>query len=163
MKIILTFIFSITLCASTFAQSVDLQVLGSTGQEISGSNGTLVYTLGEPVTETFSNDSFQLTQGFHQGYFLFVGVEENTRAKFSAIIYPNPALEYTNLELLGVQNYSDFEYYVYDLTGKQLKNGRFDAPSVQLNLSGLSNSMYILKIQNNNQGYTQTYQLQKIK
>lgn len=163
MKISLSIVVALFLCTVGYGQSVDQSVIGSTGDEFTGSSGSIEFTLGEPVSETYSTGEYQLTQGFHQGYFLFVGIDETTEFDFTTRVYPNPAVDHATLELVGIQDFNNFEYQMYDLTGKLLRNGRFESNSIQVNLTGLSNSLYIFKIQNKNLGYAQTYQLQKIK
>tara|TARA_B100000780_G_C21056771_1_gene424583 strand:- start:392 stop:883 length:492 start_codon:yes stop_codon:yes gene_type:complete len=163
MKISLSIVFALFLCTVGYGQNVDQSVIGSTGDEFTGSSGSIEFTLGEPVSETYSTSEYQLTQGFHQGYYLFVGIEETTEFDFTTRVYPNPAVDQTTLELVGIQDFNNFEYQMYDLTGKLLRSGRFESNSIQVNLTGLSNSLYIFKIQNKNLGYAQTYQLQKIK
>jgi len=49
-----------------FAQTLERQVISSSGGEYSNINLNLNFTVGEAVTETFGNTSLILTQGFQQ-------------------------------------------------------------------------------------------------
>ncbi len=145
----------------SFSQSVELQAIGSTGEEISSPAGSVAFTLGEPVSETIESTDNQLTQGFHQGFITFVSVEKIAEVDFTTLIYPNPALEYTILEISGI-DYTGFTYALYDLSGKQLKFGTFQSSQERLNLTSLSQSMYLLKIENLTRKISETFRLQKI-
>jgi hypothetical protein len=145
----------------SYSQSVELQTIGSTGEEITSPAGSVAFTLGEPVSETLESPENQLTQGFHQGYITFVSVEKIADIDFNTVIYPNPAIESTTLEISGI-DYTGFTYVLYDLSGKQLKSGTFQNNREQLDLNGLSQSMYLLKIENLTRKISETYRLQKI-
>jgi len=160
MRSLLCLIFCLFSIAFTHAQSVEHQVIGATGAEIEQSNGSLYFTAGEPVSETLEADNYQLTQGYHQGLFLFVATENINKVPFDVSIYPNPAADHVNIELSGISS-NGFEYSLYDLTGKQHLNGTFQNTIERLSLSSLANSTYFLKISNNKDGYHVTYQLQK--
>ncbi len=48
------------------AQSLTPKVISSAGRYVEGSNGSLSMTIGEPVTGTFTDGSYYLSQGFQQ-------------------------------------------------------------------------------------------------
>ncbi len=50
------------------SQSVSPEVISSSGDYFEGSNASISWTLGEIATETYSNGSVILTQGFQQPY-----------------------------------------------------------------------------------------------
>lgn len=142
------------------AQTLEHQVIGSTGAEIQNSNGELYFTVGEPVSETFENENFQLTQGYHQGVFLFVSTEDLGNLPFNVTLFPNPASEFVNVSLKDISS-TNFEYRLFDINGRVLLTGKFNQPTEQIALSQLANSTYFLKIYNSKAGYNVTYKLQK--
>ena len=65
-------------------------VFASAGDEFrNAAFGSLEWTLGEPVTETFRNGDM-LTQGFHQPFFTIVSVSPLTATDLQVKVYPNP-------------------------------------------------------------------------
>jgi hypothetical protein len=65
MKKLLMSIFTIV-SASVFSQALSPIVVSSAGDHSTTTSVSLNWTLGELATETFSNGSYTLTQGFHQ-------------------------------------------------------------------------------------------------
>ncbi|NOX48048.1 MAG: hypothetical protein GXO89_13825 [Chlorobi bacterium] len=64
-------ILSIVFLASTLlsnAQSIDRQVLSSSGDYFEGPNSSISWTVGEIATETLTNGNYILTQGFQQPF-----------------------------------------------------------------------------------------------
>jgi hypothetical protein len=72
------------------AQVLAPTVIASAGEEYyHAAFGSLTWTLGEPVTETFRNGDL-LTQGFHQPYATLVSVSPVAPTDLQVNIYPNP-------------------------------------------------------------------------
>ncbi len=61
------------------------QVIASAGGYYEGNNISLSWTLGEPVTETFSNGGVILTQGFQQPYNFYLQQILNIPAGWSSV------------------------------------------------------------------------------
>ena len=66
MKKIIQTVFLLVVPLFLSAQSVSPDVISSSGDYFEGSNASLSWTLGEIATETLSNGSVTLTQGFQQ-------------------------------------------------------------------------------------------------
>ncbi|MBN2174518.1 MAG: hypothetical protein JW731_10310, partial [Bacteroidales bacterium] len=58
-----------------FAQSVSPEVIASAGDYFENSTGSLSWTLGEVMNETFSNGSNILTQGFQQPFIVRITMD----------------------------------------------------------------------------------------
>lgn len=66
-------------------------------------------------------------------------------------IYPNPASDYTKVDLSIFDKNVYFDILVYDINGKLLSNNKFEGGSVHtLNINNLSKGTHIIKIINNN-------------
>jgi len=146
---------------SLHAQNTDQSVISSGGDYLESTDAFIEWTLGEPLTETYSTDSAQLTQGFHQGFFQIVSVEETPGFSISMSVFPNPAKEFFNVRI-DAPDYFDFQFEVFDLHGRVLRSGAFQSSTQQIPLTNLATSVYILKVYNPNYGYSKTYQIQKI-
>ena len=87
----------------SYAQTLSPEVISTAGDffEVSGV-GSLSWTLGEPVVETFTGQSADviLTQGFQQPEDFGVGITEvfNT-GNMSFSLYPNPAINNVRIDL----------------------------------------------------------------
>jgi len=101
---------------------------------------------------TFSTGSLMTTRS--------IGVIENdleTSAKSELKLFPNPAQEFTTLEVdLFAGSY---EVEVVDLNGRVVLSKRVEArengvQSIKLNVSGLTNGMYIVGVQGVSDSYT---------
>ncbi len=74
---ILTIVFFATtlLCQS---QTIDRQVVSSSGDYFEGPNSSISRTLGEIATETLTNGNFIITQGFQQPFGIVIhGIDQN--------------------------------------------------------------------------------------
>jgi hypothetical protein len=72
----------------------------------------------------------------------------------SFTLYPNPASEVLNINL--PQNITSLNYAVIDITGKTLLNGTANANN-PINISGLANGSYIIKLNNDEKQYTKMF------
>ena len=84
MKKILSFLFIIAFAFLSF-QAKAQQVIASAGGYYEGENISLSWTLGEPVTETFSAGGVILTQGFQQPYNFYIQQILNIPAGWSGV------------------------------------------------------------------------------
>jgi hypothetical protein len=74
------------------------------------------------------------------------GIPSFENANFS--IYPNPTNDYVTVK--GLNTLSNGEYSIINLAGMELKKGKFqNTQDLKINLSGLSNGMYLIKIIDN--------------
>ena len=78
-------IFLFATLFAAFAASAQ-EVVSSQGETYSNANGSIDFTVGEVIINTGTND---LTQGFHQTNWNFLGLEDFA-PDYEAIIYPNP-------------------------------------------------------------------------
>ncbi|MBN2682500.1 MAG: T9SS type A sorting domain-containing protein [Bacteroidales bacterium] len=109
---------------------------------------SLHFTLGEPVTETFTAENNKITQGFHQS-FNFVSSVEKIEKCNSLIIFPNPAddIVYFNF---GENFESNFTLNINDITGnvllvKKIKTQGANS-TTSLDISFLPPGLYFIEI-----------------
>ena len=78
-----TTILSIVFFATTIlchAQTIDRDVVASSGDYFEGPNSSISWILGEIATETLTDGNFILTQGFHQPYGIVIhGIDMDTQ------------------------------------------------------------------------------------
>ncbi len=121
------------------------EVISSDGTFFDQGNGSLSSTVGELTTETFSDSSGILTQGFQQSKFLVFFISESFQPGLVVKVYPNPAAFSVSV---NVQNERPGNFYVklYDIAGKILLNDKLLLPDTEIKLSHLPNATYFLKI-----------------
>ena len=78
-------LFSLFATISVTAQ----EVVSTQGDSYSNASGNIDFTIGEVVINTGTDGSNDLTQGFHQTNWNFLGVEDHSPS-YEATIFPNP-------------------------------------------------------------------------
>ncbi len=127
MRLALFFFFF--LCLWSFgvqAQSLSPGVFAASGS----ASQQLSYTIGEPLTFTFSSSSNRLTQGFHQTNLEVVSVEESNE-QFQFSVYPNPTRN--ELRFSFPSNFDTIAIQIYDAQGKLIHRQQiYHQESVQM-------------------------------
>lgn len=152
MKYRLLLIFFVFYSSSLFSQ----EVVSSQGDSYTNSGGSLDFTIGEVVTFTGSNIENILTQGFHQTNWSFVNIENHVPS-YEAIIFPNPAEDFLNIQ---ASLYEDVSYILYDEMGKLILQGRLLTEKTSLEVSQLATGRYSL-ILNNSKENLKTFNIIK--
>ena len=152
MKYRLLLIFFVFYSSSLFSQ----EVVSSQGDSYTNSGGSLDFTIGEVVTFTASNVENILTQGFHQTNWSFVNIENHVPS-YEAIIFPNPAEDFLNIQ---ASLYEDVSYILYDEMGKLILQGRLLTEKTSLEVSQLATGRYSL-ILNNSKENLKTFNIIK--
>jgi hypothetical protein len=146
-------IFSIFLwtTANCFGQSIDRDVVSTSGGYANNSDLSVSWTIGEPVTETFASNNFVLYQGFQQGEYI-VEVPESNENGINDIyidVYPNPAGDFLVVDFKDPDK-SNFTLNLYSLNGKKIFSKKADpfSKNKYINLSEYQSGTYILKVIN---------------
>jgi hypothetical protein len=145
---------------AVFSQSLQPTVIASDGGFATLTSGTISWTLGETVTETFSSSSNYLTQGFQQPSLVLMN-SVGTTGPGKALIYPNPATELITIDL----HYLPLALYTIELT--DLLGNKISYMSGQNSavftfpLSDIANGVYLLTV--SSPGFLQSYKVIKSK
>src|SRR5690606_5066034 len=97
MKHILTFIIGFG-CLWAQAQTIEKFSIDSGGNISSGSNITMLYTIGEVNVQELNTDNILLSEGFISSDFgetLSFGYEDSTGNQL--LLYPNPAKDFVTI------------------------------------------------------------------
>lgn len=155
MKIVLVF-----LIISNFASAqyyIERDVFGSCGMiDFQMNNKIVDYTVGEPITETFSiqvnNSTRYATQGFHQpGLFKYSinstnsisGVGLDVLDFNGFILYPNPNNGIFILEIPDHNILNDITYHVFDQLGQIVQFGQLQTMSNIIKIDQIPGSYYL--------------------
>lgn len=143
------FFLASVLLSNAFSHSQE--VISSDGNFIAGSGGSLSWTLGEMISETFENQTLYLTQGFQQPDLGSLG-SSSLLLNNDISIYPNPFTTFINLSSKSIN--STFILKMYDSQLRLVLEMEFFFHSennpVVIPLSNFPNGLYILSMSNRN-------------
>ena len=143
------------------AQSIEPQVIASAGEHFSNGNVQLSWTLGEVMIDTYDNGTNILTQGFHQTELTVTSIEE-TLADVRLNMYPNPTMEFLNIELGN--NGSDIELQLFDMTGKLVHSDKIEAFQTKyvLPMEKVATGNYLVQMQSIDGSLNTTHKVMKV-
>jgi len=122
-------------------------VIPSTGANISGSSGSISYTVGQIVWTSYSGSSGTIAQGVQQPYEIWVysSVDEQNGIQIQCSVFPNPVKD--NLILQVKDNVADkMSYKLYDINGKILVKKNMSGNETTISMSNLSAGTFFLKV-----------------
>ncbi|MCJ8291980.1 MAG: T9SS type A sorting domain-containing protein [Crocinitomicaceae bacterium] len=143
----------------SIAQSVTPDVIATAGAHFAIPSIQISWTLGEPVTQTLSNGSGQLTQGFQQSNISVVGISDYDFS-YSVTAFPNPTIDVVRIKLSD--NVSDGLINIVDPTGKIIFEKEITETEFLLDFAPYSQGTYFLNFTNEDGVLLHTIRLQKI-
>lgn len=126
--------------------AISQEVISSQGDSYSNTSGSIDFTLGEVIIDTETNGTNDITQGFHQTNWNFVGLED-AAPEYSATIYPNPTSDYLNIQ---VNEYKEVSYVLYDSQGKLISGDSLNNEKTSVPVNELPSGGYSLVLTRNN-------------
>jgi len=123
------------------------ELISTAGNSHSNTNGSISYTIGEPVIETFAGANNILTQGFQQSNLVVTAIDELPGLDFEISAFPNPATEIVKLRI-GKESAIGMQYMLYDMNGNLLMKNRLEGTETKIPFSDLSAAEYILIVSN---------------
>ena len=144
-KTYLLVMFSV-LSLGLFAQEATV----SSGGEASGVGGAVSFSVGQVSYSNQNGSNGSVEEGVQQVFDISVitGVELNS-IKLSLSAYPNPTTDFLTLEV----NDGELEglgFELLELTGKSIRKGQLTAIRTNVAMNQLPESIYLLKINDNN-------------
>ncbi|NOZ35669.1 MAG: T9SS type A sorting domain-containing protein [Chlorobi bacterium] len=140
MKKVYLFIGLVSVC---FFNVNAQEIISTSGDYFENTTGSISWTVGESMIETYTNGSEILTQGFQQSRLTEVSVFELENIDISVKIAPNPTMDFINLY---TDNFKDLTYQLYDFNGKLIKQADVISYETKISFSQLSYAAYFLKI-----------------
>lgn len=137
--------FRITLFIIITANIVFAQeVISTQGDSYSNSSISLDFTIGELIVETGTEETNDITQGFHQTNWFYVSLDDLSPI-FDVNIFPNPTEDVLNIK---IGNFEKVFYSVFNIQGKLLLNGVLVAEQTTIQVSPLPVGTYLLTLLN---------------
>lgn len=151
-------------CISAEAQNTSQNVIASDGDYSVSSSGSISWTIGETIGDTYIGTSNIVTKGFHQPYMVIMTSIPEVCSEGNVLAYPNPVVGNLQLDFSKMtRGYYFIE--VYDVAGKLLNNSKVfvDSDSFQksLDLSQLSKGNYLFKITNESSSLPRSFSITK--
>ena len=152
MKKITLVLFSLFATLTVSAQ----EVVSTQGDSYSNGSGSIDFTIGEVVINTGTDGTNDLTQGFHQTNWNFVGLDDNDPS-YEATIFPNPTSELLNIRTSTFENVT---YTLYDAQGKLILQDKLSAEQTPIQAGQLAPGNYSITLTNETQNL-KTFKLVK--
>jgi hypothetical protein len=123
------------------------EVISTQGDSYFIASGHLDFTIGEVIIATGTDGTNDLTQGFHQTNWSFLGVEDHVPS-YVASIFPNPTYDILNIRTSMFENVT---YTLYDAQGKLVMQDILSAEQTLIKVSQLAPGTYSLTLKNETQ------------
>lgn len=136
----------------TFAQSIQPQVLATSGTSHENGTAQVSWTLGEMAVATWTDGTNMLTEGFHQAEIVIISAEAN-QMENDVRVYPIPTTANLTVEIPASMVNSVM--HVMDMEGRQVHIETLTGLHNNLMLDKLSEGIYALQLfhQNNSINY----------
>lgn len=123
----------------------------TSGGDLTGSNGSVAYSIGQVVYTTNTGSNGSVSQGAQQPYEISVVLASEDFALLanSLLVYPNPS---TDVLVLHMSNDDGLQvdYQIVDITGKIVKRDAITSNETNIAVDYLPASIYFLKVLNEN-------------
>lgn len=158
------------LMAFAFADGLSAQsVITPLGGDAVGSTGSVSFTCGEVAVQrsearaiTVVNITEYFTEGVQQAF----ADSRNalpTPLPFSVKVYPNPILEWVEIDVDRQGSESSLNYMVYDLHGQTVAASSIEGDNARINLGEYPAGTYLLRIETNDRTKSNVYKIIKAK
>jgi hypothetical protein len=125
--------------------------ISASGGNASGSGGSVSYTIGQVVYNTYTGTNGSAAQGVQQPFEISVvtGIEEALDISLEIMVYPNPATDFIKLK---IKNYDvqNLRYMLYNINGSLLQDNKIVGNETNIVMSNYMSATYFLKVTDNN-------------
>ena len=118
------------------------EVVSTQGDSYSNASANIDFTIGEVVINTGTDGTNELTQGFHQTNWNFLGLEDYA-PDYQVTIFPNPTQDVLNIKTSVFENVT---YTLYDAQGKLVLQNILSAEQTPIQVSQLAPGAYSLEL-----------------
>lgn len=134
--------------------------INSAGNTITGSGGSVAYSIGQVVYTTNTGSSGSVVQGAQSAFEIYtLGIKE-TGWNISLTAFPNPTTANLTLQLSEHPN-EELSYQLYDIQGKLLNSGQIAAQQTQIITTILPAATYFVNILNQENKKVQSFKIIK--
>lgn len=125
--------------------------INSAGGDLTGSGGSMNYSIGQVAYTTNSGLNGSVAQGVQQPFEISVltETEEAQDILLETAVYPNPAADYAILKMDG-NSIENIRFRLYNLNGSILQNKKIESNETVIELNKYRSGTYFLKITRGN-------------
>jgi hypothetical protein len=123
----------------------------SSGGDISGSNGSVSYTVGQIDYQYNSGSNGNITEGVQQIEIDSITGIDEIETNIVLTAYPNPADNHVVLETSAPGGLENVSYKMFDNQGRLVKEGRISSAQTKIDITSLIRANYFLKVTKENQ------------
>jgi hypothetical protein len=113
-----TFLFYIIFVFSADAQSVSISTIGTSGDFYNSAEGSIAFTIGEPISETYTTSNQVATMGFHQTQLVVASIDDERFKNVKISVYPIPANDDLHIQIDGMLEGKKVTFQLFDAIGK---------------------------------------------
>lgn len=145
------------------AQTVTPVLVSNDGGYSSLSNGSISWSIGEPISETYNGPNQILTMGFHQPELNVSTLIKEQGNGSEILVFPNPVRDELTLNLSGLRS-GKYEVSLNDVSGKLIYqtecNIEENASTFKLKMLEMAAGNYFIRVNNSN--YNKTVKITKV-
>lgn len=132
----------------SFSNTQAQESINASGAELSGTAGTINYSIGQVVYHTHSMAGASFAEGVQQPYEIStVSGIDIPEIVLQMSTYPNPTTDYLNLSI-GNYNQEKLTYQLVDVAGKLLLDEIITEPNTVIDMNLFAMATYYLTITN---------------
>jgi len=148
-----------------YSQTVTPTVYASDGGSAFSPQGSIAWTIGEPISETYTTSVYATTMGFHQTEVTITKLIEQQGTSMDVLFYPNPVYNELNLNLNGLID-DEYQVLIFDGIGKlvfqtNLIVDKLNTRIETIKMDEFANGNYFISIQNSNLSFSKTIKINK--
>lgn len=142
-------IFIFALCVTFFLSAKAQESTVSTGGNITGSGGSISYSIGQPFFTVKSGTNGKVSEGVQHPYEIFIitGVEHK-EILLDLSVYPNPTSDFLTLDVADLQD-KKLKCELVDASGKTLWTKTIISKQTEINMQSYPGSNYLLNVSDN--------------
>lgn len=155
--------FAVAGALSFRAQTVTPTVLSNQGGYSALSGGSISWSIGEPVSESWYNGPHTITNGFHQPELNFILMIKEQGTDASVLVYPNPVKEIINVNFTGLKE-GNYKIQLIDNIGKLLYSSETEISEshnfYQMKIGEVAAGNYFLRV--DSKDFSKTVKINKV-
>jgi len=138
------FAWAIFLLAWGCAHAQIEQVVAASGQQLTGSNGEVSFTVGEPAITTLSSSGNMVSQGYQQSNLSTTAINDVSPSAYRVSVYPNPTANQLTVMVQGLNQ--QLVIQLYDIQGKLLYQTTTTSEKSELDFTPYATGQYLLQL-----------------
>jgi Secretion system C-terminal sorting domain len=166
-KIVLLLICFVCISSLVFGQQITHHVVSSSSDSFKAEGSQIGWTLGEIVTDSYSNSHASLSHGFQSTGKNNKGIKNKLQPSgitsgYTVMAFPNPAVSSIHVILGSAWTAGTFIELV-DIYGRTvLTENVTDLQSITIDISSLNMGVYILNVKTQNSNIIKSLKINKI-